>query len=444
MDSEVGTVIIGSGISGLSLAHFLSKTDKDFIVLESENRVGGIIQSETKNHFICERGPNTVLLNNDAIVELIQDCGLWDQLEYPNAVADKNRFVLRKGKLTKVPTSLLKFIFTPLLSFKGKLSVLKDLFVKKHNKNTTVYDFVSHRFGVEFHDQLIEPFVTGIYAGNTREMSVQHSLKLLWELEQKHGGVIKGFLRREKNKRGKGSFHLPMGLSQLTDKIAESLGNKVQLNCGVRKIVKKSNGYEIDTVKGIILCKQLVSTIPAHALKYLISDQLFIDELEKVNYSPVDVFHFGFKKENIKNMDQGFGVLTKPSDLKKYLGVLFSSRTFGHVAPAGYELFTIIVGGERQRELCDLPVEDLERNVLSELEELLDHQGEVVLKNHFRWKSGIPQYDMNHQELIDGLVQFEKRNQDFYVLGNFHGGVSVSDCIKKSKKMALKLIEQTS
>ena len=439
MNREVETIIVGSGISGLSFAHFLSKTDEDFLVLESESRVGGIIQTETKNHFICENGPNTVLLNNNAIIELIQDCGLWDQLQYPNAAANKNRFVLHEGKLTKVPTSLLRFIYTPLLSFKGKVGVLRDLFVKKHAENTTVYDFVSDRFGVEFHDQLIEPFVTGVYAGNTRKMSVQHSLKLLWELEQTHGGVIKGFFRRKKNKRGKGSFHLPIGLSQLTDKIATLLGDKVQLNCEVRQIRKKSNGYEIDTGKGRFLCKQLVSTIPAYALKHLILDQSFIQVLEKVNYSPVDVFHFGFKKESIKNEVQGFGVLTKPSDLKKYLGILFSSRTFGHVAPAGCELFTVIVGGERQRELCDLPSEELERIILSELEELINHHGEVVLKNHFRWKKGIPQYDMNHQELIDALAQFEKRNKDFYILGNFHGGVSVSDCINKSKTMALKL-----
>jgi oxygen-dependent protoporphyrinogen oxidase len=198
MNREVETIIVGSGISGLSFAHFLSKTNQDFLVLESESRVGGIIQTETKNHFICENGPNTVLLNNDAIIELIQDCGLWDQLQYPHAAADKNRFVLHEGKLTKVPTSLLRFIYTPLLSFKGKVGILRDLFVKKHTENTTVYDFISDRFGVEFHDQLIEPFVTGVYAGNTRKMSIQHSLKLLWELEQNHGGVIKGFLRREK------------------------------------------------------------------------------------------------------------------------------------------------------------------------------------------------------------------------------------------------------
>ena len=122
------------------------------------------------------------------------------------------------------------------------------------------------------------------------------------EARAKHGGVIKGFFRREKNKSGKGSFHLPIGLSELIEKIADPIGNKIQLNSGVRQITRKSDGYEIDTGKGRVLCKRVVSTIPAHALKNLISDQSLIHVLEKVNYSPVDVFHFGFKKENIKNI----------------------------------------------------------------------------------------------------------------------------------------------
>ena len=50
MNKEIHTVIIGSGISGLSFAHFLSKSTQDFLVLESDSRVGGIIHTERKNH----------------------------------------------------------------------------------------------------------------------------------------------------------------------------------------------------------------------------------------------------------------------------------------------------------------------------------------------------------------------------------------------------------
>ena len=150
MKIKVHTAIIGSGITGLSLAHFLSKKSKDFIVLESKNKIGGIIQTEIKENFICENGPNTVLLNNDAIIELIKDYGMYEKIILPNGKNNKNRFLLYNDKLTPIPTSILKFLFTPLLSISGKIRFLAELFVKKHESNTTVYNFVCKRFGKEF------------------------------------------------------------------------------------------------------------------------------------------------------------------------------------------------------------------------------------------------------------------------------------------------------
>ena len=43
--SEVKTIIIGSGISGLSSAHFLAKKTDDFLLLEAKNKLGGILQT---------------------------------------------------------------------------------------------------------------------------------------------------------------------------------------------------------------------------------------------------------------------------------------------------------------------------------------------------------------------------------------------------------------
>ena len=121
----------------------------------------------------------------------------------------------------------------------------------------------------------------------------------------------------------------------------------------------------------------MVSTVPSYVLKGLVFDDSFSKEIAKVTYNPIDVFHFGFYKKNIKKMKKGFGVLTKPSDNKSFLGVLFNSQIFKHVSSSDTQLFTILVGGERQKELCQLESEKLERIVLKELEDLIDHQGEV-------------------------------------------------------------------
>ena len=439
MEKRIDTVIIGSGICGLSLAHFLSKQSNDFVVLEASNKIGGIIQTENKSEFICENGPNTVLLNNDAIIELIKDCGLWDTLNFPSEISNKNRYVLHNNELTLIPTSFKRFISSPLLSFASKLRILFEPFIPKHLQNISVYDFVVKRFGREFHDQLIEPFITGIYAGDTKKMSAKHSLKMLWKLEQNYGSVLRGLFSQKRKGAQMGSFNLPMGLSQLIHTIAEPIKDHIHLNTEVNKVVKNEFGYEVHSESGSIFCKKLICAVPAYSLSKLFTDEQLRSVLQKVRYTPVDVFHFGFKKKNVANQAKGFGVLTKPSDEKSYLGILFSSRTFKNIAPPDSELFTVLVGGERQKELCDLPIEKLEEKVLNELEQLIGHKGRLAFKKHYRWKRGIPQYDMSQEQLNSAIANFEAQNSELFILGNFYAGISVSDCILKAKNIVNKL-----
>ena len=438
MNQDVNTVIIGSGICGLSVAHFLSKKRSDFLVLESSNRAGGIIQTKIEKDFICENGPNTVLLNNEAIEEIIKDHNLWSELQFPKESSNKNRFVLHKNKLTKIPLNPLSFIFSPLFSFFSKIRILKEPFVNAHQENTSVFEFVKKRFGKEFHDQLIEPFITGIYAGNTKKMSARHTLKMLWKLEQTHGSVIKGLLKSKRTKKNKiNSFNFPKGLSQLISKITKSMGSQLILNFKVQQIIKHENGYEITSESGKIFCKEIICTVPAYSLKKLIDDSGLVSQLNKIIYSPVDVFHFGFEKKNIQNNKQGFGVLTKPSDGKSYLGILFNSRIFDYVSPAEKELFTVLVGGERQKHLCEMEPDKLKKLILEELEDLIGHKGKIVIENHYRWSNGIPQFNLDHIELLNAVEEFENNNSKFHLIGNYFNGVSVSDCIQKSRDLVI-------
>ena len=428
---KVNTVIIGSGISGLSAAHFLSKKTNDFVVLESQKKIGGIIQTKKEEGFICENGPNTVLLNNDAIIELIKDSGLWDEIILPSEKSNKNRFVLHENRMTKIPTKINSFIKTPLLTISAKLRLIAEPFIKKHKQNTTVYEFIKTRFGIEFHNQLIEPFLTGVYAGDTKKMSAKDSLKLLWKLEQKYGSVFKGLFKEKMSV--KDAFNLPNGLFQLIEKISFPIRENIKLGYSVDKIIKHSSGYEVLAGTNSIHCKNIISSIPAHVLGDLIWDNDFSELLKLINYNPIDVFHFGVLKKNIQSKNKGFGVLTKPSDGKSFLGILFSSQIFNHVSPKDRELYTVLVGGERQRELCSLKTEDLKRVVLDEFKDLIKYKGDIPYVSHYKWEKGIPQYHMIQGELVSGIESFEENNQNFHIIGNYFNGISVSDCVKKAK-----------
>ena len=428
------TIVLGAGITGLSTAHYLSLKNSDFLVLEKNNRGGGNISSEEKNGFIIENGPNTVLLNNDSVISLIKSYGLWDIMSVPKETAENNRYVLLNDELQLLPRNPLEFFKSPLLNWKEKIRLLKEPFISKHQNNTSVANFVSKRFGESILHQFVEPFVTGIYSGNPKKMSAKHTLKILWEAEQEYGSVIKGMIKKKQKSRAK-MFNFPNGLSQLTNAISKKLIDNIQYECNINSIEKTKEGYLIRTDQNNIICQKIISTLPAYSLANFISEKALKKQLQKVEYVPVDVFHFGFDKCNVKNQSQGFGVLSKVKDKKHFLGILFNSRIFSQVAPPNKELFTVIVGGSRQKELCELEPYKLEAIVLKELMELMKCEEMPIFSNHYKYAKGIPQYDLDHQSLLDAISIYEKNNSDFHILGNYFNGISVSDSILKADRL---------
>ena len=102
----------------------------------------------------------------------------------------------------------------------------------------SVYDFFKRRFGKEFHDVLIEPFLTGVYAGNTRKMSIKYVLKKIWEVEQNYGSVILGFIKKKSRNISPRSFNFKNGLSDLTNTIQQKIKDKIRFNSKITSISK--------------------------------------------------------------------------------------------------------------------------------------------------------------------------------------------------------------
>ena len=359
---KVNTVIIGGGISGLSTANFLSKKTSDFLILESSNRVGGTINSYEVDGYILENGPNTVLDNNTAIQELLSDLSITEELIYPDIKKISNRYLLINDRLEKIPLTIIEFLLTPILSIYSKIKIFSEILVPRHINDTNVESFIKRRFGKEFHDNLIVPFLTGIYADSTNKMSTKNTLKKMWELEQKHGSIIIGLIK-EKNKNSKAKiFTINGGLSKITDLISKKFKTQLMLNTKVSCIVKLNESYKITLKEGEdIFCKKIISTIPSYSLKDIVFDDKLKSVLSKVNYNPIDVFHFGFDRDALEIEIDGFGLLTKPQDRKSFLGVLFSSNIFKHVANNKKFLITVLAGGDRQKDLCKKSPKVLEK-----------------------------------------------------------------------------------
>ena len=438
MKEHIENLIIGAGISGLATGHFLKKQKKEFYIFESNVIVGGVINTQKIQNFICENGPNTVLLNNDAIIELIEDLNLSEEIIYPTKYVN-NKFFLHKGEIVKFPNSLNSFLSTKLISLKSKLKILKKLFFFDKQKHETVYKYISENFGEDVHNNVLEPFLNGIYAGNTKKMSFKHALPKLWKINSTYNSFLDFLISKNKKKKNNNPIYFKDGFKTLIDKLKTSLKSEIYTKFKVKKvsqITKKK--YLIEFVNGKkITCSKIIFTIsPKNIIEIM---NLKIESFDEKLYNPIDVIHFAFNKKDYHRNIKGFGLLSKKSEKKSFLGVLFSSDIFPNVAPNDLKLITVLVGGENQSQLCELDKDQIISMVENEIVELLKIN-KIVFKKHYRWKQAIPRYNIENIKFLKS--NFNKHLTSFkniHINGNYLNGVSVSDCIFKSKIISQKI-----
>ena len=107
---EVKTIIIGAGISGLCLSHYLGQ--EDYLVFEASDQVGGKITSVVTNDSLLEYGPNSLMLRTNEVKDLIVDLDLSEDLLYA-CKSSSARFLAKGTQLIKItPFNLLTKILS--------------------------------------------------------------------------------------------------------------------------------------------------------------------------------------------------------------------------------------------------------------------------------------------------------------------------------------------
>ncbi len=447
-------IVLGAGISGLATAYWLKKDGFDVNILEAKGEPGGAMETSTKDGFTIDFGPNSGLETTPLISQLAEEVGIKDQMIYANEEANK-RYILRDDELHALPTSPLAFIKTDLFSTKAKIRVLGEPFVAKSDDGyyQSIAQFVERRLGKEFLDYAIDPFVSGVFAGDPTKLSVKSAFPKLYRLEELYGGLVKGMIkgRKERKKRNEESkqsarmFSFRDGMQSFPAAIANQFDDKIRYNTKIESIEKQESGYKIIySVNGVgkeLSADIILSTAPVHKAKNLFSkfDKEFVNHAENIFYPPVLVLYLGYNKEQIKRSLDGFGFLI-PSKMKKnFLGAIWSSTIFENRAPQGFASFTLFVGGARKPNLFDKSTKEIIDQAVKEFSEIMGVEGEPVLSEYREWPKAIPQYNLGYIEHENYFDKFEKENPGIFLSGNYRGGISVGDCVKNSENVFKKI-----
>lgn len=429
-------VVIGAGISGLVTALTLKKRGIDVVLLGSASQAGGAVHTIRKNGYLCEYGPNTLMLSNSEAIQFLEKNHLLKSAldAAPNA---QKRFVVQNGELIPIPTSAPAFLRSNLLSWKSKFQILTEPFyLRGKDENETIAHFVRRRLGKELLHELIGPFISGIYAGDPEKLILRHTLPKLHAIEQTYGSLIYGAIRMRRGAIPKGRLiSWPGGLSEMISGLTTQLGDQLQFNTPVQQLQKESDQWVVRFENSAIKAKNVViatdATSAAHLLSTISLNSPNTALLQKIPHAPMAVIHLGFPRSSVKHPLDGFGVLISRKRGIRTLGALFSSTLFPGRAPVNHVLITAFIGGTLDPDILNLDDATLIQTVQNDLSPLLKITSSPVFENVVRWRRAIPQYEHDHSRVIDLCQKLESSYPGIHLIGNYRDGISLESRLIK-------------
>lgn len=441
-------VVVGGGITGLSAAWEIqnSRPDARVILIEATGRIGGKLRTEhfdtPEGTYWCEAGAESFITRKPELWQLATELGITAELERTSDADGMH--ILRNGTLIKVPLAPLDFLTSPVLSLQGKLRLLREPFIqaKRDDKDETLADFGTRRFGAEALANLIGPILGGIYNADPQVQSAQMSVSYLCELERRYGSVVKGLLRAPRTPRDhdtpRGAVRFRNGVQSLIEALGTQLRCEIRLNTSILA-VKKSINYVVHTDAETIQADALLFATPASATSTLLARVAPATSvgLNRIAYQPIATAILAYRQADIPVPANVKGLIIPRTERRRIDAILFASHKQPVCAPAGHGLLRVFFGGATP-ELVDLSDQEVLGIIANELAVTLNLTASPLHARINRWRNGFVQAAIGHVQQVSALRQTLPAS--IQIAGASYDGVGVSDCIRQGRDCAIRLI----
>lgn len=461
-------IVVGGGITGLAAAYYLQKEVKekslpiDVTLIEANDRVGGVIQTVKRDGFVIEKGPDSIIARKTSGIQLIEELGLKDKVISNNAgksyiLVNGKLHTMPEGSYMGIPTRVTPFAVSGLFSPLGKLRAAADFVLPKGEPqdDQSLGKFFRRRLGNEVVENLIEPLLAGIYAGDIDKLSLMSLFPNFYEMEQEHRSLVIGLKKTmpkppkpagtaKKQPARKGMFiSLTTGLEEIVIQLEKRLAGSIIKGAPVTKITRNANGYQVNLANGNIeeADSVIVTTDHFHA-QQMLSDYSFMDVFKAMPSTSVANVAMAFPKSAIKQDIDGSGfVVSRNSDFR-ITACTWTHKKWPGSTPEGMALLRCYVGKPDDQAAVDLTDDEIVNLVLTDLNKTMNITEEPLFHVITRWKKAMPQYTVGHKERMEQVkASLATELPGVYLAGGSFEGVGIPDCITQGKGAVTKVLD---
>jgi len=446
-------VVVGAGIAGLACAHRLRREARargralELLVLEAHERAGGHVHTVRERGFVVEGGPNAFLDRVPEVRALVGELGLEEELVEARPAAAR-RFVLRRGRLRRVPDGPVGLLRGDALSPLGKARLLLEPFARRAPRGCeeTVEEFARRRVGAEAAAVLVDAAVGGVSAGDPRALSLPAAFPLMDRMEKEHGSLVRALLaRRRAGTKPARLLSFRGGMGAVVDALARDLGDALRTSCAVHALEATSGGWRVKCDDGGAFdADHVVCALPGAGASQLLAplDAEAARELAGTPFASVAVVGLGVDATALPPVLDGYGYLVPRGEGLTTLGVVHDSALFAGRAPEGAALLRVILGGPRDPAIAMRPDAELIELARRELVAVAFDPGALRGAWVFRRPFAIAQYVLGHRERTARARERVSRVAGLHLCGTSYDGISFGSAIASGRATAERLLAE--
>jgi protoporphyrinogen/coproporphyrinogen III oxidase len=461
--------IIGGGIAGMTAAFYLQQIAREnnlpieVKLIEASHRLGGKMQTVTRDGFTIERGPDSFLARKTSIIRLAKEVGMEDDLVHNSTgksyvLVDDKLFSMPGGSIMGIPTEIGPFITTGLFSLSGKLRAAADFILPRSEsgKDQSLGEFFRRRLGDEVVENLIEPLLSGIYAGDIDQLSLMSTFPQFYQVEQKYRSLIIGMKKSAppqpkktvetgEKKEKKGVFlTFKKGLQSFAEAIEANLEpESILKGHRVKQVTKKDNEYELFLNNGETLNANFVVVTTSHKItQAMFSQYRLFDPFKTVPSTSVATVALAFPEAAIKKDIDGTGFVVSRNSDYTITACTWTHKKWNHSTPKGKVLLRCYVGRAGDETVVDLSDDQIVNIVLTDLKKTMDITMEPEFAVVSRWNESMPQYTVGHKQRLQTIKdQMNTELPGVFLAGASYEGIGVPDCIDQGEEAVKQILK---